>query len=89
MKKFKKLRKELEEGIFSGAKRLLKTNADGPPLTSQQKKIMDGIKNILAKDSSEMNIRKANMTIDKYSRANPQVDDKAIAYMRKMISSYA
>ena len=89
MKKFKKLRKELEEGIFSGAKRLLKTNADGPPLSSQQKKIMDGIKNILAKDSSEMNIRKANMTIDKYSRANPQVDDKVVAYMRKMISSYA
>ena len=50
---------------------------------------MDGIKNILTKNSSEMNIRKANMTIDKYSRANPQVDDKAIAYMRKMIASYA
>ena len=89
MKKFKKLRKELEEGIFSGAKRLLKTNADGPSLTSQQKKIIDGIKNILSKDSSEMNVRKANMTIDKYSRANPQVDDRAIAYMRKMIASYA
>ena len=89
MKKFKNLRKELEEGIFSGAKRLLRTNADGPPLTSQQKKIMDGIKNILAKDSSEMNITKANMTIDKYSRANPQVDDKSIAYMKKMVDSYA
>ena len=59
-----------------------------PPLTSQQKKIMDGIKNILAKDSSEMNVRKANITIDKYSRANPQVDEKSIIYMRKMIDAY-
>ena len=68
----------VQEGIFSN-----------PPLSSQQKKIMDGIKNILAKNSSEMNIRKANMTIDKYSRANPQVDDKSIAYMKKMVDSYA
>lgn len=88
MKKFKELRKELKEDIFSSAKKLLKVHSDGPVLTSQQKKIMDGIKNILAKNSSEMNVQKANMTIDKYSRANPQVDDKAIAYMKKMISSY-
>ena len=88
MKKFKEFRKELKENIFSGAKRLLRTNTDGPPLSSQQKKIIDGIRNILAKDNSEMNLRKANMTIDKYSRANPQVDDKAIYYMRKMIASY-
>ena len=88
MKKFKELRKELKEDIFGGAKRLLK-NVSGPPLSSQQKQIIDGIKNILAKDNSEMNVRKANMTIDKYFRANPQVDDKAITYMKKMISSYA
>ena len=68
----------VQEGIFSS-----------PTLSSQQKKIMDGIKNILAKNSSEMNIQKAKMTVDKYSRANPQVDDKAITYMKKMISSYA
>ena len=60
-----------------------------PPLTSQQKQIIDGIKHILAKDSSEINIQKANMTIEKYSRANPQVDDKTITYMKKMIASYA
>lgn len=89
MKKFKELRKELKEDIFSSAKKLLKAHSDEPVLTSQQKKIMDGIKNILAKNSSEMNVQKANMTIDKYSRANPQVDDKSIAYMKKIISIYS
>jgi CHASE3 domain sensor protein len=68
----------VQEGIFSN-----------PPLSSQQKKIMDGIKNILAKNSSEMNVQKAKMTIEKYSRANPQVDDKSIVYMKKMVDSYA
>ena len=98
MKTFRSFRKQLEEKVDPSILQRVgnaiksvggKSNPIAPPLTSQQKKIMDGIKNILAKDSSEMNIRKANMTIDKYSRANPQVDDKAIAYMRKMISSYA
>ena len=87
MKKFRELRNQLKEDIFGN---IIKTKISSkpPPLSSQQKKIMDGIKNILAKDSSEMNVRKANITIDKYSRANPQVDEKSIIYMRKMIDAY-
>ena len=83
MKDYQEFIAELSFNLFQ------KNSESGPPLSSNQMQVMKGIKGILAKDSSEMNIRKAKATIDKYVRSHPDVDDKTLNHMKKMIDVYA